>query len=113
MRRSASDGTVFANRTVTNPDPHADAVAVRGILAPLISSHSMNAISPKTAGWAKLNTLSSYCGHSSPVKLQLTHATPARTSQPPRSRGRNRDLYTSDPRGNSHSPQNIPATTNP
>src|SRR5256885_1274240 len=28
-------------------------------------------------------------------------------------RGINRDLYESNPRGNSHNPQNIPATSNP
>lgn len=37
--------------------------------APLITSHSMNAISPRSAGKTRLETLSSYCGNSKPVKL--------------------------------------------
>jgi hypothetical protein len=40
-------------------------------LAPLIRSHSMIAISPRRAGKAMLETSSSYCGDSKPVKLMI------------------------------------------
>src|SRR5882672_9951871 len=38
-------------------------------LAPLVTSHTMNASSPSWAGKAMLETISSYCGNSKPVKL--------------------------------------------
>lgn len=39
--------------------------------APMIRSHSMIAISPRRAGKAMLETMSSYCGNSKPVKLMV------------------------------------------
>src|SRR5882762_2165894 len=48
------------------------AAAGAGGLAPLITSHSMRATSAKRAGWERANTLSWYCGNSSPVRLRIT-----------------------------------------
>jgi len=50
------------------PNQEAGATAGFGI-APLMTSHSMNASSPSSAGKAMLETMSSYCGNSKPVKL--------------------------------------------
>ena len=75
--------------------------------APIMMSHSMMASSPNMTGKSQLETLCSYCGHSMPVTLVARYAKQLSISHTPRMRGRNLDLYTSRPKGNSQSPQNI------
>ncbi len=72
IRGTSSDATAFQSGEMAAL-ASADAVASSaGGLAPLITSHSIRAISLKKAGWEMVNTLPSYCGHSTPVKLKLT-----------------------------------------
>ena len=67
----------------------------------------MNPISPRRAGNARLETLSSYCGSSKPVKLaptdrQIGEAVDDQLDA--EERGRKPDLYTRTAKGKSHRP---------
>src|SRR5262249_4828997 len=83
-----------------------DVAAGRFSLAPIITSHSIVATSPSAINCVMENALSPYAENSKPVKLKASHAKQAIISQTPRKRGRNRDLYTSNPNGKSHKPAN-------